>query len=90
MCFKEARLTTTIGSDIEQNKFSGQVSTIIKVISNENDDLLSQFDNINENDIPLLERVTDLPVQTRDKPHEKMLIDNHIDANKVKLKDTYF
>ena len=28
-CFKEARLSTTIGSDIETNKFFGQVSTIM-------------------------------------------------------------
>ena len=85
-CFKEARLSTTIGSDIEHNKFCGQVSTIMKVISNKDDDLLSQFGNINENDIPLLSRLTDLPVQIRDTPHQKMLIDNHLDANKGKIK----
>ena len=27
-CFKEARLSTTIGSDYEHNKFCGQVSTL--------------------------------------------------------------
>ena len=32
-CFKEARLSTNIGSDIEHNNFCGQVSTIMKVIS---------------------------------------------------------
>ena len=36
-CFKEARLSTYIGSDIE-HKFCGQVSTIMKVISNKDDD----------------------------------------------------
>ena len=85
-CFKEGRLTTTIGSDIEHNKFCGQISTIMKVISNKDDDLLSQFGNINENDIPLLERLADLPTQIRDTPHQKMLIDNHLDANKSKIK----
>ena len=45
--FKEARLSTTIGSYIEHNKFCGQISTIMKVISNKDDDLLSQFGNIN-------------------------------------------
>ena len=35
-CFKEARLSTTIGSDIKHNKLCGQVSTIMKVISNKN------------------------------------------------------
>ena len=68
-CFNEARLSTTIGSDIEHNKFCGQVSTIMTVISNKDGDLLSQFENINENDIPLLERLADIPPQIRDTPH---------------------
>ena len=85
-CFKEARLSTTIGSDIEINKFCGQVSTIMRAISNKDSDLLSQFDNINENDIPVLERLADLPPQIRDSPHQKMLINNHTDANKGKIK----
>ena len=85
-CFKEGRLSTTLGSDIEHNKFCGQISTIMKVISNKGDDLLSQFGNINENDIPLLEILTDLPPQIRSTPHQKMLIDNHLDANKCKIK----
>ena len=70
-CFKEARLSTTIGSDIQHNKLSGQVSTIMKVLSNKDDDLLSQFGNINENDIPLLERLADLPPRIRSTPHQK-------------------
>ena len=83
-CFSEARLRTTIGSDIEHNKFCGQVSTIMKVISNKDDGLLSQFGNIHENGMPPLERLTDLPPQIRDTPHQKMLIDNHTDPNKGK------
>ena len=67
-CFKEARLSTTIGSDIEHNTFCGQVSTIVKVISNKDGDLLSQFDNINESDMPILERLVGLPPQIRDIP----------------------
>ena len=39
LCFKEARLSTTIGSDIEHNRFCGQNSTIIKLTSKRNDDL---------------------------------------------------
>ena len=58
----------------------------MKVISNKDDDLLSQFGNINENDIPFLERITDLPPQIRDTPHQKTLIDNHTDPNKGKIK----
>ena len=85
-CFKEVRLSSTIGSDIEHNKFCGQVSNIMKVISNKDDDLLPQFGDINENNIPLLGRLTDLPPQIRSTPHQKMLIDYHTDANKGKIK----
>ena len=85
-CFKEARLSTSLGSDIEINKFCGQVSTIMRAISNKDGDLISQFDNINENDIPVLNRLADLPVQIRDTPHQKMLINNHIEANRGKIK----
>ena len=89
-CFKEARLSATIGSDIEPTKFCGQVSTFMKVISNKDDDLLSQFGNINGNEIQLLERLADLPPQIRSTPHQKMLIVNHLDANKGKIKGYIF
>ena len=68
-CFKEARLST--GNDIETNKFCGQVFIIMRAISNKDGDLLSQFDNNKENDIPILERLADLPVHIRDTPHQK-------------------
>ena len=83
-CFKEARLSTTIGSDIEINKFCGQVSTILRVIPNKDGDLLSQFD-INENDIPIPERLSDLPPRIRSTPHQKVLLNNRTDANKDKI-----
>ena len=54
--------------------------------SNKDGDLLSQFDNINENDTPALNRLADLPVQIKDTPHQKMLINNHTDPNKGKIK----
>ena len=85
-CFKEARLSTSLGSDIEINKFCGQISTIMRAISNKESDFLSQFDNINENDISRLNRLADLPVQIRDTPHQKILINNHTDVNKGKIK----
>ena len=44
------------------------------------------FGNINENDIPVLERLPDLPTQIRSTPHQKMLINNHTDANRDKTK----
>ena len=89
-CFKEARLSTTIGSDIEHNKFCGQVSAIMKVVSDKVDDLLTQFGNISENDIGLLERLVDLPPQIRSTSHQKMLIDNHTDLNKGKIKGYFY
>ena len=85
-CFKEARLSTTIGGDIESNKFCGQVSTIMRWLSNKDGELLSQFDNINENDIPVLERLANLPTQLQSTPHQKMLINNHTDPKKGKIK----
>ena len=72
-CFEEARLSTNIGGVIEHNKLCGQVSTNMKVISNKGGDLLSQFDNNNENDIPVLEKLLNLPCQIRDTPHQKCL-----------------
>ena len=41
----------------------------MKVISNEYGDFLSQFDNNNENDIPILDQLADLPPQIRSTPH---------------------
>ena len=52
-CSKEARLSTSIGSDIEHDNFCGQVSSVMKVISNKDGDLLSRFDRNNKNDIPI-------------------------------------
>ena len=89
-CFKEARLTTSIGGDIEINKFCGPISTIMRVKSIKDGHLLSQFDNINENDIPILNRLADLPVQIRDTPHQKMLINNHTDVHKGEIKGYLF
>ena len=85
-CFKEARLSTTIGTDNEHNKFCGQVSTIMELISNKDGDLLLQYDNINENDISVLSRIADSPPQIRDTPQQKLLINNHTDNNEGKIK----
>ena len=58
----------------------------MRVISTKDGDILSQFDNINENDNLFLERLQDLPPQIRSTPHQKMLINNHTDPNKGKIK----
>ena len=89
-CFKEARLFTTLGSDVEDNKFCGQVYIIMRVISNKDGDFLSQFDTSNENDIPVPERLADLPSQIKSTPHRKKLINNHNDANKGKIKEKLY
>ena len=58
----------------------------MRAISNEDGHLLSQFDNINENYIPNLEKLADLPPQIRSTPHQKMLIEKHTDTNKGNIK----
>ena len=58
----------------------------MRAISNKDGDLLSRFDNFNENDIPILERLADLPPQVWSTAHQKMLINNHRDAKKGKIK----
>ena len=60
--------------------------SLIFLLSFTDSDILSQFDNINENDIPILERLADLPPQIRDTAHQKMLINNHTDVNKGRVK----
>ena len=79
--FHEALLNTSIVVDIEINKFCGQISTIMRAISNKDGDLLSQFDNNNEKDIPILNRLADLPVQIQSTPHQRMLKNNHTDPS---------
>ena len=87
---KEARLSTTIGSDIEHNKFCGQVSAIMKVLSNKYGDFLSQFDSFNGIAIPILERFADLLLQIRSPLQHKIMKNKHTDANKGKIKGYFF
>ena len=48
-CFKEARFSTTGGSDFENNKYVGQASNIImRALTSKDGDLLSHFDKIDE------------------------------------------
>ena len=58
----------------------------MRAIPNKDGDLVSQFEKINENDTPILEKLANLPPQIKDTPHQKILIDNHTDANKGKIK----
>ena len=66
--FQEAVLATASGSNLEHNKFVGQISTIMRVLTTKDGDLLSQFDNINEGNTDVDFDSTSL---------KQMLIDNH-------------
>ena len=80
--FQEARLSTAT-TDLEHNKYCGQISTIMRVISSSDGDLLSQFDNINEqvgaDDAATADNI-------RSTSLNKMLITNHKNANRGKIK----
>ena len=76
--FQEAVLATTSGSNLEHNKFVGQISTIVRVLTSKDGDLLSQFDNINEGN-----KNDDFDSTSL----KQMLIDNHEDdADRGKIK----
>ena len=81
--FQEARLSTST-TDLEHNKYCGQISTIMRVIFTRDDDLLSKFDNFKE------EKGVDEAATTaniRSTSLHKMLITNHeADANRRKIK----
>ena len=47
-CFKEVRLATTSGSDLERNNNVGNVSTVMGLLTGEDGEILSHFDKISE------------------------------------------
>ena len=65
-CFKEARLSTTGGSDIEHIRYFGQVSTIIRAKTSKEGDLLLHFDRIDET-----------PAETRNTSPKLILVNDH-------------
>ena len=81
--FQEARLSTPT-TDREHNKYCGQISSFMRVVSSRDGDLLSQFDNFNE-EIGANEAATSDNI--RSTSLNKMLITNHEEnANGGKLK----
>ena len=82
-CFKEGVINTTGGMEIENIKFIGQVSTIMRSLTSKDGNLLSQFDNINEK-IGADENATNTIIQNTSL--HKMLINNHDDPNRGKIK----
>ena len=76
--FQEAVLATKSGSNLEHKKYVGQISTIMRVLTSKDGDLLSQFDNISEGNTDADFESTSL---------KNMLIDNHDnDADRGKIK----
>ena len=80
--FQEARLSTST-TDLEHNKKCGQISTVMRVISSRDGDLLSQFDNINEqvgaDDATTAENIQSTSLN-------KMLITNHEAPNRGRIR----
>ena len=74
--FQEAILATTSGSNLEHDKFVGQTSTIIRVLTSKDGDFLSQPDNIHEGNADANFVTTSL---------EKVLLNDHVDADKGKI-----
>ena len=75
-CFKEARLSTTGGTDIEHNKYVGQVSTIMRTLTSRDVDLLYHFDESDESE-----------TETQNTSLHHHLINNHdLPATKGKVK----
>ena len=77
-CFKEGVIQTTGGMEIENIKFLGQVSTIMRSLTSKDGDLSSHFDKFNDGDTNASINNTSL---------KQMLIDNHtIPVNRGKVK----
>ena len=74
-CFTQATLSTTGGLDLENIKYVGQVSTIMRLLTSKDSDLSSYFDKNGE------------LVINNDNPLKKILINNHdVAAKKGKIK----
>ena len=81
--FQEGRLSTST-TDLDHNKYLGQISTTMRLVSSRDGDLLSKFDNINEKK-SAKEAATSENI--RSTSLNKMLITNHEeDANRGKIK----
>ena len=74
-CFTQATLTTTGGMDIEDIKYVGQISTIMRLLTIKDGDLSSYFDKNGE------------AVIDNNNPLKQILINNHaVEANKGRIK----
>ena len=66
--FQEGRISTSAGTEIERNKNLGNVSTIMRLLTQKDGDLSSYFDKINETEGGIA-----------DSTLKRMLIDSHTD-----------
>ena len=66
-----ARISTSAGVEIEQNKYVGPISTIMRLVTQQDGDLSTYFDIIDESEN-----------QIDNSSLKKILINNHTDANK--------
>ena len=74
-CFTQATLSTTGGMDLEDSKYVGQVSTIMRLLTSKDGDLSSYFDKNGES------------VLNDTNPLKQISINNHaIEANKGQIK----
>ena len=71
-CFREATLSLTGGSEIEQIKYVGPISTLMRVLTSKDGDLMSYIDKIDE-------------TQIDNTSLKQILINNHVAANKGKI-----
>ena len=67
----DARISTSTGVEIEQNKYVGPISTLMRLVTQKDGDLTTFFDIINEKEDGIL-----------DSSLKKILIINHSDDNK--------
>ena len=67
----DARISTSAGVEIEQNKYVGPVSTIMRLVTEKDGKLSTYFDIIDETE-----------GEIDSSSLKKMLIDNHTEANR--------
>ena len=67
----DARISTSAGVEIEQNKYVGPISTIMRLVTQKDGDLSTYFDIINESEGGI-----------NDSTLKQILINNHTEANR--------
>ena len=67
----DARISTSAGVEIEQNKYVGPISTIMRLVTEKDGDLSTYFDIINESEDEI-----------NNSSLKKILINNHTEANR--------